>query len=669
MAVVEMSKIRLIGLSYQKEDILNALQKTGSVELASTPILENTVEVTERESEEKARAELERVKTAVDFIVKTGEKLKGTEYYPEELKKDVGNFFVSYKEFTGISKKEKELLRVIADTEKLNEKLNENKAERVKLLNLKSQLEVYSGIENKFSDYKDTKTTVVKLGTVKSEAVKQIAASMQELEFTDFSVLSGGSVQAVLIVSMKDEANTAMIKAGEFGFTPCPFDYDVTASEKIAEIDEKLKILLNSDAETDIAVAKLCKNLHNLKILYDYYKFGLEKILASEKFRATETSFVLEGYLPKEKEEDVKSAVDVVTDCVFYEFSAPGKGDKPPTLLKNKPLTRQAEFITDMYSAPDYRETDPNKFVFFFFMLFMGVIMADIGYGVLMLSIGLLLARKQKVDNGTRRLWNVIAIGGVSSIIFGVVFNSLFGFSVLPFTLLISPVPTNGMDNLKMILVLCLFLGVLHITAGYICRAINAFRQKDVFGGIFDGLIWVVFFVGFVFGTFNLIMGTLMSAEYMQNMNPTIKNLFDTMQTPGLYMALGALAVAALTAGRKEKGFGKITKGFSTVYGLINLMSDILSYARLFGLMLSGMIIANTFNDIAMSLMTSPLGYVFGAIVMIIGHAFNLAMGVLGAYIHDSRLQYIEFFGKFYTGEGEVFTPLGSKFDYIYLTK
>ena len=669
MAVVEMSKLRLIGLSYQKEDILNALQKTGSVELFSTPVLENTNEVTENDGEENARAELERVKFAVDFIVETSERLKDTEFYPEELKKDDGNFFVTYKEFTGIAKKEKDLKQVVENIEKFNEVLSLNKAERTKLLNLKSQLEVYEGIEDKFSDYKDTKTAVVRLGVVKSEAVKQISAALQDMEFTDFSVLTNGSEQVVLIVSMKNESVSALAKAGEFGFTVCPFDFDMTASEKLYEIDEKLKALELSDAEVIKSVAKECKNLRNLKILCDYYKFGLEKILASEKFRVTQTSFVLEGYLPKESEEAVKSAIDAVTDSVFYEFSAPQKGDNPPTKLKNKKLVRQAEFITDMYSAPDYREMDPNRFVFFFFMLFMGVIMADIGYGVLMLVIGLLLARKQKVENGTKKLWNVVAIGGVSSMIFGVVFNSLFGFSVLPFTLLVSPVPANGMDNLKMILVLCLFLGVMHITAGYICKAINAFRQNDILGGIFDGLIWVVFFVGFVFGTFNLIMGTLMSAEYMENMNPAIKNLFNTMQTPGLYMALGALAVAALTAGRNEKGFGKITKGFSTVYGLINLMSDILSYARLFGLMLSGMIIANTFNDIAMSLMTGPLGYVFGAIVMIIGHAFNLAMGVLGAYIHDSRLQYIEFFGKFYTGEGEVFTPLGSKFDYIYLTK
>ena len=139
---------------------------------------------------------------------------------------------------------------------------------------------------------------------------------------------------------------------------------------------------------------------------------------------------------------------------------------------------------------------------------------------------------------------------------------------------------------------------------------------------------------------------------------------------PGLIIAGGALFIAAVTAGRREKGFGKFTKAFGAVYGLINIFSDILSYARLFGLLLSGMIISQTFNDMGTGMFSSgPMGIALGVLVIIAGHIFNLGMGVLGAYIHDSRLQYIEFFSKFYTGEGDKFTPIGSNFEYIYLTK
>ena len=138
----------------------------------------------------------------------------------------------------------------------------------------------------------------------------------------------------------------------------------------------------------------------------------------------------------------------------------------------------------------------------------------------------------------------------------------------------------------------------------------------------------------------------------------------------GAVLCCLVLLIEIFAAGRNSKGFGKFTKGFGALYGVINFFSDILSYARLFGLMLSGAIIGNIVSDMALGMFAGGgMGIVAGALVMLIGHAFNLAMGVLGAYIHDSRLQYIEFFSRFYEGEGELFTPLGSQFEYIQLVR
>ena len=142
----------------------------------------------------------------------------------------------------------------------------------------------------------------------------------------------------------------------------------------------------------------------------------------------------------------------------------------------------------------------------------------------------------------------------------------------------------------------------------------------------------------------------------------------STVQTVGLIMLLGGLSVAVIFAGRNNKGFGKVTGAFGSLYGVINLLSDILSYARLYGLMLSGSQVASIFtNTIAVDMLfpLGAVGVIFGVIVIIVGNLFNLAMGVLGAYIHDSRLQYVEFFGKFYEGDGQLFAPLGSKFEHI----
>ena len=137
----------------------------------------------------------------------------------------------------------------------------------------------------------------------------------------------------------------------------------------------------------------------------------------------------------------------------------------------------------------------------------------------------------------------------------------------------------------------------------------------------------------------------------------------------GGVLAGGSLLVAMLTAGRKEKLIGKFTKGFGAAYGLINFASDILSYSRLYGLMLSGAVIAGIISTYSAAFIVSGnvLLIALGCLLMLAGHAFNIVMNLLGAYIHDARLQYVEFYGRFFEGDGELFSPLGSKHKYIYL--
>ncbi|MBQ9513930.1 MAG: V-type ATP synthase subunit I [Clostridia bacterium] len=667
MAIVEMAKIKCIGLAYQKEAILNTLHKIGCVEIFATEERENTFLTANDKEKEEITEKYQSTKKTIDFISDALEKAKGKPYEIADTKPLTSNFFVSYEDFIAIPNKEIELSYAVYKSGEYADALLTKKTEKVKLNNLCAQLEPYKDLKEKFSDYKDTKTTKVVLGTIKSENLQQLKARLENYPLSELIVYSEKSVSVIAIVSEITESDKLFIELNELGFTKCIFTFEATAQEKIAELKNEIKSIETEEDEILKSVLDNTAYIKDLKILCDFYKFKLEKITASENFRCTDKTFILEGYLPSEDREKVENALKETTEAVFIEFSEPLDTDNPPTLTKNLKLVHQTEFITDMYSVPDYREKDPNNIVFFFFMLFMGVIMADIGYGLLMIVVGLMLARKIPVDNGAKKLWNVIAIGGVFAIIFGVLFNSLFGFAVLPFNILPSPVPSvGGRNGLMTILLGCLGLGVLQIAVGYLYKGINCFRKGKLLDGILDGIVWVIFFIGFIFAGFNFLIGYLMPDATLPY---GIYNFFNKMTKPGLIMAGGAIGLEALLTGRYEKGFGKFSKGFGAVYGLISIFSDILSYARLFGLMLSGMIIAQTFNDLGLNLMGSPIGLVFGPLVILLGHVFNIAMGVLGAYIHDSRLQYIEFFSKFYTGEGEPFVPLGSKLDYIYLTK
>lgn len=654
-------------MDYDKENILNALSKTGLVELVKTQDFEFTFCCDESEQVDLT-PKLAKIEKSIDFLLQNLDAQKKKPYCPKDNEEFTKNFFVTYEEFINAKEGESYLLPVIEECEKLQSKITELNSKKIKLNGMIAQLSPYLPVKERFSDFASTKNSSVFFGTIKKDALIQLEQYVSEIGYVGLDKISIGANAVIVVVCLNEKVEELSQKLSELAFNPCPFKDELTAEQKkesivseLNEIEIELEKIYQSACELSI-------HIRALKILADYYSFSIEKQKNAKEFRATGKTLVLEGFVPEEATEIVKEQVKSVSNATFIDFSKPTEDEEVPTLTKNGKLVTQAEFVTELYSTPSYREIDPNKIMSFFFMLFMGIIMADIGYGILMIALGTVLAMRIKVDNGTRRLWLVIAIGGVFTILFGVLFNSFFGVSILPFSILPSPTPDleTGAINLETIMVLllaCLGLGAIQIAVGYFIKALNCFKKGDILDGIFDGIVWVLFFVGLICATFNFL------CDYLKiGLAPSLRSVFDALSLPGLILTISTVAIAALTAGRHEKGFGKFSKGFGAVYGIINIISDVLSYARLFGLMLSGMIIAQTFNyKLGMPIISGGgIGYVLGALIIVIGHVFNLAMGVLGAYIHDSRLQYIEFFSKFYTGEGKRFTPLGSQTKYIY---
>ena len=309
-----------------------------------------------------------------------------------------------------------------------------------------------------------------------------------------------------------------------------------------------------------------------------------------------------------------------------------------------------------MYSPVNSREFDPNAIMSVFYSIFLGFIMGDVGYGLLMLlGGGFIYMKKRHEDSGLKRLSGVFAVGGICAIVWGLLFNSVFGIP-LPFMPTVMPDAQSDMwsfmgISVPAVLIIALIIGIIHLMTGYVCKAIQCMRRGNFWDGVWDGLVWTVFSVGVALAVIGLIDEAGM---------PLLAYI-------GGGIAGVSLVIAMLTAGRKEKLLGKFTKGFGAAYGIINYASDILSYARLYGLMLSGAVIAQIVSDYSVQFITSGnvALIILAVVLMVVGHAFNLAIGLLGAYIHDARLQYVEFYGRFYEGEGEIFTPLGSNRKFI----
>ncbi len=656
MAVAEMVKLNLAGMAYEKDALLNALQRTGATEIKMHYEAENTSVLTSdcenlRLNLVKTETALERLLYAVNSYVKEN-KIK-----PDDEFKD--GFEVSYSQFLAAKDMKDEIAALVNKTDSIYSKEKELVSELNKLRRTISSAQIYSCLDYPLN-IRGTEHTKFRLGTLPQKAVANIA----ENELFVFRVLAEYGGECLLFTAYHNSVVQDTEKTlQEAGFTVCPFNDGRTGREfykSLRKREAEIKKEIKSNAESAYS---LKNRIRDIKIYSDYLSFELEKAELSEKLRATQTTFLLEAYIPKECEERIKNAVEEVTNAVYFEFSKPADDEVPPTLLKNNKVIKNFEAITNMYSPVRYGEFDPNTIMAFFYSVFLGFIMGDIGYGLLMTVLGGFVYFRTKRDTGMKRLAGVFATGGIFAVIWGFLFNSLFGLPV--FKSAVMPDAQGDMWSLMgikipAVLIISLLIGVVQLCVGYVCKSVQCWRRGKVSDGLFDGIVWALFTAGVGLAIVGLIDDfNLMVLAYV-----------------GGITAGAMLLIAMLTAGRKEKILGKFTKGFGAAYGVINFASDVLSYARLYGLMLSGAVIAQIISGYAVTGMNGGVGMLFsgnaglvilGVVLMLIGHAFNLAIGLLGAYIHDARLQYVEFYGRFYEGEGELFAPLGSKHKYIYL--
>lgn len=663
MAIAEMSKCTLVALKSDKDKVYDALQRTGAAQIKTQEEREYTVPFKAGDTSELDR-QSEEAKKCLDFLTDEIELLPKEKRGSGVIKDGFG---VSEAEFFSMGEKTDEINGVLTEIENLAAQKSAKKAELSRLNEQIRAFEPYLPLKSKFSAFADTKTVKVYLGIVPSDKAEKCMDEFKEAELTEaFFEGDGKAGSVVSAVAYLGACETAERIFSAYGFIKCPFKGDFTAAEKIAELTKQADEITAGFEEISLSAAKIADRSREVKLYVDYLAYLKEKANADGTLLSTVDAYVLEAYVPTEKTEEVKKAVEEVTRACDMEFGVIPRDEFAPTLMKNSNAVSNFEAVTNMYSVPAYGALDPNAVMSFFFSLFMGLIMADVGYGLLMIIGGFLFASKQRKGTSIYRMAKVFAYGGFFAVIFGALFDSWLGYPLLRtltgagssynrfyaryLDAINSPANIAGISVPQMLL-WCLGLGTVQIAVSLIMKAVQCFTRKQYAEGFFSGIVWAIGLLAFVVAVFGMASNNDFLTKY------------------GAYIAVGLIALGILTSGITEKGFGKVMKPFSSLYGLINYASDILSYARLYGLMLSGAQIASIFtNNLAIDLLFPQgiIGVVFGVVIIIIGNVFNLAMSLLGAFIHDSRLQYVEFFGRFYEGEGELFTPLGRSGEYTY---
>lgn len=427
------------------------------------------------------------------------------------------------------------------------------------------------------------------------------------------------------------------------GFSRVQFkDVSGTASENLALIETGLSENREKQAGVAERLSAMGPELALLEHAYDILGAFMGVQASRERLLNTGSVFYMEGWVPEKRRPDVEKMLSGYVSA--FELSDPREGDNVPVKLDNGALVAPMSMVTEMYSLPDYRGVDPNPLIFPFFPVFFGIMYADIAYGLILCAISMIVLYKAKPHGATEQMFKLMGICGVTTVVFGALFGGFFGDvvtvvgkSFFHADVSIPPLLFNPLENPMQMLYLALALGVVQIVTGMLVKACMLIRDGRPWDALMDVGSWFLLFGGF-------------TSLYF---------------TGSYFLTLAGAAALVLTQGRHGKNvFSKLLGGLASLYNVTSYLSDVLSYLRLMALCLATTVIASVVNTLG-----AMAGVVGFFIVFLVGHAFNMGINIIGTYVHAARLQYLEYFSKFYISGGKPFQPLGINTKYVDVLK
>lgn len=672
MAIVKMKRLMLLGLESDKNQILDQVVKTQSIQLKNDIVVENFVATDTSVQQAQYQEELLRVNNAIssvcEFVNKINYQTKDKKDHLAIPKTTMARPMLetTIEDLMSLSKIQNEVQEQLDTIEGAKESMATLNNELTRLSGEVEKTKLYLPLRTNLAFYQDTQNTFIVVGTVSKDNVATLESLIGSNEFAMCQQISqDGDSALYVVVALKDEKQL-IDSLASLGFSKASFDPDTIPSEKMEQLKKRRREIKKEIASHEQTIASFRENLNQLKLYADYLELQQRLSKAEGTFPASSYTFVLEGWCPEEKQNEVQEKLLSVSQNMLLYFYDIGDEEFAPTLLKNNKLVKPFETVTNGYSVPNYHEPDPNGALSIFYFIIFGLMLADVGYGLLLFILGMVAKIFIKQDSGMRRLLTLFGFCGLSAMVCGFLYGSVFCFQVIPADKTILP---SSSDYPMVTIVLSLYLGILQIMVGLICNARKQIARKQYLDAVLDAIFWELLLLGVALFALDPAMGMIVGDGTnvpAQLQNVTIPPVLGQI---GMILAGVALLGILLTAGHSKKGIiGKVIGGFGGLYGIINYFSDIVSYVRIFGLMLSGAMIGSIVNQLSVPMLGSPFTAIFGAAIFVFVHIFNVALSLLGIYIHDGRLQYVEFFGKFYEGDGELFTPLGSNLNYSVFT-
>ena len=661
--IVSMKRLSLVALKSDQDAILNALQEAGTVEIIK--LSDGDVQSGDADT---VNARIQRLAESINAVKPYAKKPGFLSPQKREMKlSDMREYVPKAEQTTN-------------EIEELTHTQARLLSEREKAVSTREALEPWEAMTVPMDTVKNTPRVHYFIGLLASKDVERV----REQEYLEAEFMNESATVPTILACKEDDTRIVQnflktVEWQDYVFPKLPG----TPREAIESLNRRIAEI---DREYDAAQKELearGETIETLQNALDAETIDADRLSANNDLSYTAHAFVLEGWVRDDEVEKTEQAIKNVTEAYSFEVRDPVEGEEPPSVVKNNRFVRPFEEVQTLYSRPTYGTIDGTPYMTPFYILLFGLMLSDTGYGILLMLGTLLYIKKKKPTGMSAGISRVLFWGGLSTIVWGVLCGSFFGITKTSASTIevggvfsqismffeklgIFPALLDPMQNSMVMLGLCFGLGVLHIVAGYIVGAIDRFSKGDWKSAIFDQISWVLITLGLVVGFLPAIAG-------MAGMSVTLPK---SVTMPALIAAgVGALMVVLFKGREKRNILKRMMSGLGGLYDVTSVLADILSYARLFALGIATGVIGQVFNMLCgmLASASNPVMKIVGAIgsivLLVLLHTFNVAINALGAFVHCARLQYVEFYGKFYESGGKEFRPLSYNTKHVQVTK
>ncbi len=665
MAVLQMQRISICGLKKDRKAILEKIQTLGVMEMSQIAEDEEGFEkmdtVNARQTFEKRAQAADQALAVLDAYVPVKKSL---------LSSLEGKKLVSSDEIARAADEKQEIIRKANLLITKSKEIAEAKANIQKTENQIEALTPWLTLDVPMN-YEGTKKTALFIGTVAAEVTPQmlydrLAQAEPVPDGTDIQVVySDKDMLCLTVLCLRKDAETVEEALRSCGFARPSQVITNTPARQKALYEAEIEKLNKGIKEAEDEIRGYADSRKDLELVSDYFRTRAEKYEVLGTLPQSQRTFVMSGYVPRRYVRALSKAIEEKYDCVF-DIEDIKEDEEPPTLLSNNSFSSSVEGVLESYGLPHKGEFDPTTIMSFFYVFFFGMMLSDAAYGaIIAIACYVVLKKFPRMGEGMHKSLKMFMFCGVSTMVWGILFGGYFGnvvdiVSEVFFGKAVTVpalwfIPLN--DPMRL-LVYSLAFGVVHLFVGLGIKGYMELKDGKVLDFFCDVVLWFAFLIGLIL----MLLPTDIFASIAQTQivfPPVLNTIAKALAI------IGAVGLVLMSGRENKNPVLRIALGAYDIYNITGWLSDVLSYSRLLALGLATGVIASVVNQMGSMFGKGIVGVIGFALVFVVGHTLNLAINLLGAYVHTNRLQFVEFFGKFYEGGGKPFEPFKSDTKYV----